>query len=175
MKASIIGGVFALSASACMHPMPAPAQSAPPAAPQTQVVPTAPGAAIGVAAYPLQQQDGATQSGDERYCWEWSRSQTGIDPLAGGPPAPPPTPPVAGAAGGAALGAAGGAAVGAIAGRPGRGAAIGSVVGAVGGHRSTRQANAAQAQAQAQAGQAQADQFKQAYASCLVGRGYSVQ
>jgi hypothetical protein len=185
MKIAMIGGIFALSASACMHPMTAPVQSAPPppAAPQAQVVPTTPGAAIGVAAYPLQQQDAYTQNRDETYCWQWSRSQTGIDPMAGAPPVggpPPGQPPIAGAARGAALGAAGGAAIGAIAGgSAGRGAAIGSIVGAAGGHTATRQANAAaaqeQAQAQAQASQAQTDQFKQAYASCLVARGYSIQ
>jgi hypothetical protein len=161
--------------------MPSPVQSAPPVAPQAQVIPAAPGPTIGLYAYPLQQQDAFTQKGDERYCWQWSRAQTGIDPLAGPPPAgapPPPSPPAAGAARGAAWGAAGGAAIGAIAGSAGKGAAIGSVVGAAQGHRSTQQANAAaqqQAQLQQQAAQSQTDQFRQAYASCLVGRGYSVQ
>jgi hypothetical protein len=139
------------------------------------------GASLGVYGYPLNEQDADQQRSDEGYCFGWAKDKTGVDPFApavGPPPPAPVAPPAAGAARGAAVGAAGGAALGAIAGSAGRGAAAGSVVGAMSGSRSTRQANAAaqrqQAAQQAAAANAATDQFKQAYASCLSGRGYSV-
>jgi hypothetical protein len=157
------------------------------AAPPPGAVGVAPGAKLGVFAYPMKKQNSAQQVSDEWDCWTWARGKTGVDPfapqtgMAMGPP-PPATPPIAGAAGGAAVGAAGGAALGAlVGGRAGRGAAIGSALGAVSGHQSTRQANAAARQQQAQFQQAaaaqqaqQTDLFRRAYSACLSGKGYSV-
>jgi hypothetical protein len=74
--------------------------------------PPAPGASLGVHAYPLDQQDADQQRSDETHCFGGARDKTGVDPFA--PAAPPPpapaVPPAAGAARGAARGAASNAA-----------------------------------------------------------------
>ena len=136
--------------------------------------------------YPSQGQAVARQERDRYECYQWARSQTGIDP--GMTPVRGTTtmivePQVTGA--GAAVGAVTGAAVGAAtSGRHGGGGAvvlgaiIGSMLGAV-----TESANAnARAQSQSRAldlrSQAaesqQVDAFRRAMGACMSSRGYSI-
>ena len=135
---------------------------------------------------------------DESECFEWARSQTGLDPLADTRrPQDPvasaqptaaegtrPARPLAGAAGGAVAGTA----VGAVAGDAGKGAAIGAGAGLLGRARQARKAaqesqqkaqadaaSQAQAERQAQAmSQQQRDTFGRAFGACMDGRGYTV-
>ena len=126
--------------------------------------------------YPAKGQTPQQQAADQGQCQAWATQQTGINPAmqaAPPPAAPPQSSPLRGAARGAAVGAVGGA----IAGDAGKGAAIGATTGAlVGGMRRRDQMQQQQAQ-QAQAQQAQAaqmDTFNRAQATCLAGRGYTV-
>ena len=171
MRPSIVAIVVAVAAPAFAQPAVAPTPNAPtPSAPS-------PGATLGMFAYPLHKQDAAKQQDDETHCLQWAQTQTGIDPRALAPSAgaaPPATPPARGAVRGAARGAAGGAAVGAVAGSAGTGAAIGSMVGAARGRRLAAAANSERVQEQTAAADAQTAQLKQAYGSCIGGRGYSV-
>lgn len=108
---------------------------------------------------PLKNQSGEQQARDMRDCQVLAQQQTGYDPTketakgAG-----------IGAAIGALGGAAAGAAIGAATGSPGKGAAIGAasgaVVGGVGG-------GAIQYSRSKEA-------YNQAYANCMIGRGYAV-
>jgi hypothetical protein len=128
--------------------------------------------------YPSKGQSQEQQSRDQYECYQWAVQQTGVDPtkVAGGPPAPPP-PSGPGVAGGAARGAAVGAVGGAIGGNAGKGAAIGAAAGGmVGGIRRREQQAAYQQQqtAQANATAAQQSQYNRAMATCLQGRGYTV-
>lgn len=134
--------------------------------------------------YPTQGQSQEQQQSDEFECYNWSKQESGFDPMAA-PQATAPPPqqqgsqasPLGGAARGAAVGAVGGA----IGGNAGKGAAIGAATGALFGgmrrHEQTRQ----QKQAQQQWEQQQAAQYQQnrnnynrALAVCLEGRGYTV-
>jgi YMGG-like Gly-zipper len=127
--------------------------------------------------YPNKGQSQEQQNRDRFECHSWAVSQTGYDPTRASAPttyAPAPTAnPLRGAAGGAALGAVGGA----IAGNPGKGAAIGAGTGAlIGGmrrHEQARQQATAQSQ-QAAATNAQINNYNRALATCLQGRGYTV-
>jgi hypothetical protein len=129
--------------------------------------------------FPANDQDAEQQEFDEYKCYTWAKEQSGIDPIsidvqvevdqsAGKGNT------VRGAAGGAAAGAA----VGAIAGDAGKGAAIGATLGAFRGLRSraySEQRAEAQAQQQATAQEeALMTSFKNAYAACLEGKGYTV-
>jgi outer membrane lipoprotein SlyB len=146
---------------------------------QNTTAPKTQAQALGVYAYPKNNQDQTQQAKDESECYGSAKSQTGIDPAA-----PPPPPQQAeqkkgGAVKGAAKGAAGGAAIGAIADDSAdKGAAAGAAAGAVRGHRQQKKANK-QAQQQAevntQTQQAQSlDTFKRAFSACLDARNYSV-
>jgi hypothetical protein len=131
-----------------------------------------------VLAYPAKGQSADQQKKDQYECFEWAKSQTGIDPhnMAGEAPAQPPSQ-GGQAARGAARGAAAGAIGGAIAGDAGKGAAIGAGVGGATGAVRRRQGEAAaqQQQQQAQAQQQQAlTAFNDAQGVCLKGRGYSI-
>jgi len=143
--------------------------------------------------YPAKGQSEAQQAQDRSECSTWATQQTNFDPTT---PAPVYTPPteqantqqrggaVRGAAGGAALGAIGGA----IAGDAGKGAAVGAGVGGGAGairqHRSNRAAADMNTQAQANADAAyqqalaeynqKRETHKKAMATCLQGRGYTV-
>jgi len=143
--------------------------------------------------YPANGQSDEQQAKDRAECSAWATEQTNFDPTT---PAPVYTPPTAqantqqrggavrGAAGGAALGAIGGA----IAGDAGKGAAIGAGVGGGAGAIRQRRSNAdaadanTQAQTNADAAYQQAlaeynqkrEQHKKAMATCLQGRGYTV-
>ncbi|HUK01401.1 MAG TPA: glycine zipper domain-containing protein [Steroidobacteraceae bacterium] len=150
---------------------------------------------LGVIVFPSKNQSATTQSGDESFCFNWAKSNTGIDPMNIHPPAAPAptqsTQQAVNSAGqgarvkGAAGGAAAGAAIGAIAGDAGQGAAIGATAGALKGGAERRaakkQAAAQQEQAQANAAsqsQAQVAEIKatynKAYSACMEGKGYSV-
>lgn len=136
-----------------------------------------PAAALGVYAYPKNNQSKTQQSKDEGECYKWAKDETGIDPTA---PVQVSAPQAqkGGAVKGAAGGAAGGTAIGAIAGDTGKGAAIGATAGAIRGRRQQKKANIEaqnQAQANAQAQQQQnLDKFRKAFSACMEARQYSV-
>jgi hypothetical protein len=122
--------------------------------------------AAGLFVYPQKGQSPEQQNKDSYECYNWARSQSGVDP--GAPPPPAHVGQHAGGAvGGAARGAAVGAAVGAIAGNAGKGAAAGAVVGGVGGRRRSVAAQQDQQQAARSA-------YDRAFAACMEGRGYTV-
>ncbi len=134
--------------------------------------------------YPAQGQSQEQQQEDEFECYNWSKQESGFDPMAA-PQATAPPPqqqgrqanPLGGAARGAAVGVVGGA----IGGNAGKGAAIGAATGAlIGGMRGNEQKRQQQ-QAQQQWEQEQAAQYQynrnnynRALAVCLEGRGYTV-
>jgi OmpA family protein len=146
---------------------------------------------LGVFVYPAKGQKPAQQQKDETDCYNWSRSQTGIDPTAPATAAAPApekadNPGQGARAAGAAKGAAGGAVIGAVAGDAGKGAAIGATAGTMRGGAQKRKAKKAaeqeqkqqQEQAQQQATGAdkqKMDTFKKAYSACVQGRGYTSQ
>lgn len=131
-----------------------------------------------VIAYPAQGQSQAQQDRDRFECYNWAVQQTGYNPQtqqygSSAPPPPPGTGVLPGAAKGAAIGAIGGA----IGGDAGKGAAIGAGVGGLFGGMRRREMEIQQQQAQAQQSAAIAQRnagFNRAMASCLQGRGYSV-
>ena len=136
-----------------------------------------PGWAQAPIVYPSQGQTLDQQAADENACRSWAQQQSGMYPNQ----APPGyygnsntgAPVLGGAARGAALGAVGGA----IAGDAGKGAAIGAGVGATAGfmrrNQQRRQEAYANDQAMAQY-QAGMNQYNQAFAACMQGRGYTV-
>lgn len=134
--------------------------------------------------YPSKGQSADQQKSDEGACMAWASEQTGFDPTAPLQPSSPPPQtqqPTTNAGRGALRGALGGLVIGAIAGDAGKGAAIGAGTGAlVGGVRHHEQVEKSYAQqdawAQQQAAQYQQsqDDFNRAYATCLQGRGYTV-
>lgn len=150
-------------------------------------------ASAGVFAYPAKGQKPDQQAMDEAQCYNWSREQSGYDPMS---PPPPPAPaqasqpPDTTADGSRAKGALKGAAAGAIIGEvasndAGGGAAIGATLGVLAGGRKNRMAQSqkqqqAQAQSQASADQAKAaqqelaDSFKRGMSVCLEARGYAI-
>jgi outer membrane protein with glycine zipper len=149
-------------------------------------------ASAGVLAYPAKNQTPEQQTKDEAECYNWSKQQSGYDPMAPAPPAPAQAsateqPAATGArAKGAVRGAAAGAVIGEVADNDaGKGAAVGATVGVLAGGRQARQAKAQQeqqAKVQADAGAEQAkaaqqklaDSFKSGMSVCLEARGYSV-
>jgi hypothetical protein len=141
-------------------------------------------AVAGLYVYPANGQSPEKQKEDEGACLSWASGQTGFDPtepIQASTPPPPAQAPTTNAGRGMLRGALLGTAVGAISGNTGKGAAIGAGTGLlVGGVRGSNQAAASNAQQQAWA-QQQADQYAQlqnefnrAYATCLSGRGYTV-
>lgn len=144
-------------------------------------------AQVGLTVYAAKGQSQAQQVQDEGACYQWAKEQTGIDPTkvsvnadsAGKAAKAQSDSATSGAAvSGAARGAAGGAVVGAIVGDAGTGAAVGAVAGGARGRKSKKQADAqaeqqGQQQATAQAS-ATMDKFSKAMATCLQGRGYTV-
>lgn len=137
-----------------------------------------PAARLGMFPYPKNNQSVAQQQKDENECYSWAKQQTGIDPAAPAPAPQEPKKAKGGGAKGAAGGAAAGAAIGAIAGDTGTGAAVGATAGAMRGRRQQKKANKqAEKQTEAAAGQQKQqtlDVFKNAFAGCMDGRGYSV-
>jgi hypothetical protein len=142
---------------------------------------------LGLVVFPAKDQTKEQQAQDEKACYDWAKSETGVDPAAitvntdsaaaAGQAAADTATHGAGARG-AARGAAGGAIVGGIAGDAGTGAAIGAVAGAAKGRRAKKQAGQ-QAQQQAVAGAegeaaGKLEAFKKGMSACLEGKGYSV-
>lgn len=182
------------SPAAAAKAKPAAKVAAAPAAPAAPALSPAEAAAIaektsklGIFVYAAKGQSKEQQAVDQKACYEWAGTNTGIDPAsvsvnadsaaAVGKAAADSATAGAGLKG-AARGAAAGAAVGAIAGDAGAGAGIGAVAGAAKGRKAKKQAGAqAEQQAVSQAqGQAagQIDTFKKAMTACLEGKGYTV-
>lgn len=134
--------------------------------------------------YPNKGQSAEQQDKDKFECYNWSKQQTGFDPMeqprATAPP-PQQEAQVGGVGRGATRGALTGLAVGAIAGDAGKGAAIGAASGGLIGGMRRRDQQRSEEQAQQQWAQDQAAQYAQrrnnydrAYRACLEGRGYTV-
>jgi len=184
----------ALVGSAAHSQQPAPAPP-PPAAAAPAPAPaghSSLSSSLGLFVFPAKNQTTTQQSTDEGACFDWAKSQTGIDPMNIKPPetSPPPQQDASNAgngsrARGAARGAAGGAIIGAIAGDAGTGAAAGAAAGVISGGAAKRNAKR-QAEAQQQQQQAAAEQQAQAYvahqkatynkafSACMEGKGYTV-
>lgn len=136
---------------------------------------------LGLVVYPAKGQTPGQQSVDEQECYNWSKSQTGIDPQSPAPvatAAEEPNPAGGQRVRSAARGAAAGALVGEVANNDAdEGAKVGAAVGVVAGGRQKREARRAQeqqSQDQAQAAQnEQRETFKKALGTCMQGRGYT--
>ena len=153
--------------------------------------------------FPSKDQSTDQQGKDQQKCYDWAKTNSGVDPLAARQQADTTiaqaqqtasgqaatvAQPTASAGRGAVRGAVAGTAIGAIAGDTGKGAAIGATAGVMAGAaRRNDQSRAAQQQAQAaqqqstqaqQAANAQFDtamqKWDKAYVTCLQGSGYSV-
>jgi hypothetical protein len=150
-------------------------------------------ASAGLFAYPAKGQSATQQTTDEAECYNWSKTQSGYDPMSPPPAAAPAqaastaAPAATGArAKGAVRGAAAGAVIGEVADNDaGKGAAIGATAGVLAGGRQARKAQeqqkeAAATQQQASAEQAKAsqqalaDNFKKGMSACLETKGYTV-
>lgn len=127
-------------------------------------------------AYPAKQQSSQQQVEDDGGCLAWAKQTTGIDPAAvSAAPAAPPQP-HGERLGGAARGALAGAAVGEIVdGDSSKGASVGAVGGVLAGGARARHHAEAQAQQAQAAKTTEIDTYYRAYASCMQGRGYTVQ
>lgn len=137
----------------------------------------------GVFAYPSKGQKPDAQAKDEAECYNWSKQQSGYDPLQPPPAATPAeeTGPVRDGSRtrSAARGAVAGAVIGEVAGDDaGKGAAVGAVAGTLAGGRQSRMAQSQRNQQAAHDAQAQEqalkDAFKRGMAVCLEARGYTV-
>ena len=126
----------ALLGTAGYAQQPAPAAAAPAAS-----TPSSLSSSLGIFVFPAKDQSSTQQSTDEGACFNWAKSQTGIDPMNIKPPQPAAQPAQADVenagngsrARGAARGAAGGALIGAVTGDAGTGAAAGAVAGTLAG------------------------------------------
>jgi len=128
--------------------------------------------------YPSKGQTPEQQAKDKAECSQWAASQTGSAAGMAAPTtstyAPPPRGQiVGGAARGAALGAVGGAIAGDAGTGAAAGAAMGGTAGAIGRRRGRRERRQLQANAQAAASGGQ-NAYNRALATCLQGRGYTV-
>jgi hypothetical protein len=133
----------------------------------------------GLSIYPSNGQSQEQQAKDKYECAQWAVSQSGFNPSIPASttsmtaPQQPGGQAVRGAARGAALGAVGGA----ITGDAGKGAAAGAAMGGAAGgirrHQAKRQERQQQANAQTAASAGQ-DAYNRALATCLQGRGYTV-
>lgn len=140
-------------------------------------------ASAGVFAYPAKGQKPDKQAKDEAECYNWSKQQSGYDPMQ-----PPPPATVAQETGpardgtrarSAARGAIAGAVIGEVAGDDaGGGAAIGAVAGTLAGGRQSRMAQSQKQQQAEQDARAQEqalkDAFRRGMTVCLEARGYTV-
>ena len=150
-----------------------------------------PAASVGLFVYAAKEQDAAQQSKDESECYDWSKTQSGVDPTAPAPASAPAAEATDQGAGGERVrGAARGAAAGAVIGEvadddASEGAKVGAAAGVVaGGHQARKnrrdqqekaeQTTAANADAATAAQQQQLDTFKRGMGACLEGRGYTV-
>jgi hypothetical protein len=169
--AVLLGGAALLAQSQEQQPaQPAPATTAQPVS-----------QSLGLIVYPAKGQSPSQQSTDEQECYNWAKSQTGIDPQAPAPAAAA-APEESRQGGqrlrGAARGAAAGAVIGEVADNDAdEGAKVGAAAGAIAGGRKAREDKRAQEeQAKSQTQAAQNEQkatFKKAVGTCLQGRGYT--
>lgn len=135
---------------------------------------------LGLFVFPTNEQSAEQIETDEIACYKWATEQTGVDPI--NPPQieaeQVDTSPDGSAVRGAARGAAAGAAIGAIAGDAGKGAAIGAAAGGMSGRRGKKHGDAVEQQQANETAQKTEDElmnnFKRAYATCLTGKGYTV-
>jgi uncharacterized protein YcfJ len=127
--------------------------------------------------YPGKGQSADQMEKDKYECYQWSRQQTGFDPMQPATAQTPAPQQKGGALKGAAGGALMGAAVGAIAGDAGTGAAIGAASGGlIGGarrHQGTKEQEQLAQQQQASYEQ-QRSQYNRAWGACMEGRGFTV-
>lgn len=147
---------------------------------------TAPSAlAQDVYAYPNQGQSQEQQQKDQFECFQWSKQQSGFDPMAvptTSAPAPQDQSTGPGLLGGAAIGGGAGAIGGAIAGgSAGKGAAIGAGIGGLlGGLKSSsskkKNKKAHQDWERQQTAQYQQarNNYNRAYSACMTARGYTI-
>jgi hypothetical protein len=120
--------------------------------------------------YPSKGQNAVQTDRDKLACFDWSKAQSGFDPMQAQAASPPPGQ-TQGSAAGMFKGAAGGAAVAELSGRDvGKGAAAGVLGAAVRGRIQQQQAAGQQKQQQ----QAQRATFDRAFGACMEGRGYVV-
>jgi predicted lipid-binding transport protein (Tim44 family) len=143
--------------------------------------------------YPAKSQSASQTDQDKLACFEWSRSQSGFDPMHAFPaPAPAAAPPTANnnsngsnPTGSMARGAAGGAALAELTQNDaGKGAAVGVLGAAMRDHMRQQQQQQAKQQQAAQQQQQRAQQqaastqqratFERAFGACMEGRGYVV-
>jgi uncharacterized protein YcfJ len=165
-------------AKPAVAPAPIATSSAPPSTAPATTQPIS--QSLGLVVYPAKGQAASQQSVDEQECYNWAKSQTGIDPQA---PAPAAAPPAESKPGGqrlksAARGAAAGAVIGEVADNDaGDGAKVGATAGVLAGGRQAREdkrTHEQQAKDEVQAAQTeQQTTFKKAVGTCMQGRGYT--
>ena len=132
-------------------------------------------AGAGLFVYPANGQSPEQQQQDQAQCYEWATNQVGFDPAYGVPAAAPP-PAQSNQVGMGLLGGGllGGLIGGVTHGNMAQSVGIGMLVGGITGYSRQQSQDAQQAQ-QAQYSQTAAmQQFQNAEAACLTGRGYSV-
>jgi len=138
---------------------------------------------LGVYVFPAKEQKPEQQSVDEQACYAWAVQQSGVDPLNMTPTQAQPVDksPDGSVLKGAAVGAMGGAIVGGIVhpyhnhgGAAAAGAMVGAVAGAAKKSKKDAQKEQQAQQAAAATDKAKIESFKKAYATCLQGKGYSV-
>lgn len=130
--------------------------------------------AAGLIVYPSNGQSSQQQQQDQGQCYEWAKNQVGFDPAYGVPAAAPPP-----AQSNVGMGLLGGGLLGGLIGGVTHGnmaqsVGIGMLVGGVTGYARDQQQSAQQAQQTQYSQTAAMQQFQNAEAACLTGRGYSV-
>jgi len=149
------------------------------------VAPSAAPLAQDVYAYPNKGQSQEQQEKDQFECYNWSKKESGFDPMAmpmASAPAPQGESTGPGALGGAAVGAGAGAIGGVIAGgKAGKGAAIGAAAGGLLGGLKSNSQKKKNKQAHKDWERQQANQYQQArnnynraYSACMSARGYTI-
>ena len=126
--------------------------------------------------FPNANQTPEQQEQDKFACYNWSKGESGFDPMAP-PTATEPPPQEQAKKGGIGKGLIGGAAIGAILGDAGKGAAAGAVVGGM--RRQDQKRGEAHERQQWEQEQQQTyaqsrNRYNRAYAACLEGKNYTV-
>lgn len=132
-------------------------------------------AGAGLIVYPSNGQSAQQQQQDQGQCYEWAKNQVGFDPAYGVPTAAPPPAQSSnvgmGLLGGGLLG---GLIGGVTHGNMAQSVGIGMLVGGITGYARDQQQQTQQAQQTQYSQTAAMQQFQNAEAACLTGRGYSV-
>lgn len=132
-------------------------------------------AGAGLIVYPSNGQSTQQQQQDQGQCYEWAKNQLGFDPAYGVPAtAPPPA-----QSSNVGMGLLGGGLLGGLIGGVTHGnmaqsVGIGMLVGGITGYARDQQQSTQQAQQTQHSQTAAMQQFQNAEAACLTGRGYSV-